>query len=277
MLKHRLMTAAILIPLFTGAVTQLTTNALSAGLAVVIAIGAWEWSRLIGLSQPMIRTIYVLMIGALLFCTQLLVNSVPGALMGILGFSVICWLGAWQWIRGYNNVGAEQILGARIQYGLIGIIVLVPSWLAVYVIHGQASMGTYWLLFLMVMIWGADSGAYFAGRRFGKNKLAPNVSPGKTWEGAIGGLCASGLIALIGGYFAGFEVTQLLLFLVLCVVTIALSIIGDLFESMIKRRCGAKDSGTILPGHGGVLDRIDSLTSAAPFFALGMFMLGHFS
>src|SRR5690606_17335644 len=132
--------------------------------------------------------------------------------------------------------------------------------------HGPAVM-----LFLLLLVVAADVGAYFAGRRFGRNKLAPRVSPGKTWEGVIGGLLGAALIALAGGAWFG---VPLVPFVALCVVAVLASIVGDLTESLFKRHAGVKDSGTLLPGHGGVLDRVDSVTAAAPVFLIGLERLG---
>ena len=127
------------------------------------------------------------------------------------------------------------------------------------------------MLFALLLVWMADIGAYFCGRRFGRRRLAPAVSPGKTWEGALGGLAASGIVAGAGGAWFRLPVAQ---FLVLCLAAVAFSIIGDLTESLLKRFAGMKDSGTLFPGHGGVMDRIDSVTGAAPVLLLGLTFLG---
>ena len=136
--------------------------------------------------------------------------------------------------------------------------------------------GLFLLLYAFVLVWAADSGAYFAGRAFGKHKLAPKVSPGKTWEGVVGGLCTAAILAFIFMYF--FEATLLGQrsvsgFVLLSVATVAISVLGDLTESMFKRESGIKDSSQLIPGHGGVLDRIDSLTAAVPFFAYFYFFV----
>ena len=129
-------------------------------------------------------------------------------------------------------------------------------------------------MYLFLLVWGADSGAYFVGRKFGQNKLAPTVSPNKSVEGLIGGIgLAIIIIIVVQVNYLNLTFAQHLLFLILSVVTVFASVLGDLFESMIKRRAGIKDSGRILPGHGGVLDRIDSLLAAAPIFAAGMYLL----
>lgn len=132
----------------------------------------------------------------------------------------------------------------------------------------------WWLMYLFLLVWGADSGAYFVGRKFGKRKLAPTVSPNKSVEGLYGGIITTILVMLVVQYnYLNLTLIQQILFLILSLITVFGSVLGDLFESMIKRRAGIKDSGRVLPGHGGVLDRIDSLLVAAPIFATGMYIL----
>ncbi|MDH5258746.1 MAG: phosphatidate cytidylyltransferase, partial [Gammaproteobacteria bacterium] len=155
-----------------------------------------------------------------------------------------------------------------------GVALLVPTWASLVFIHQDATNGPQLVLFLMILIWSADSGAYFSGRKFGKNKLAPLVSPGKTKEGAYGAFAASGIVAFIGGIWLELGFFQFIFFMVLSMVVVVFSIGGDLLESVYKRKAEIKDSGTLLPGHGGVLDRIDSLMSASPVFALGIWLLG---
>ncbi len=154
--------------------------------------------------------------------------------------------------------------------GLVGWLILVPPWVSLVSLHGRTGNGAYLVLTLLVLIWSADIAAFFAGRRWGRRRLASHVSPGKSWEGVIGGLLAVAAVAVVSGVLLELADAQLLLFLVLCLATALISILGDLTESAFKRQVGLKDSGRLLPGHGGVLDRIDSLTAAAPLFAAGM-------
>jgi phosphatidate cytidylyltransferase len=160
-----------------------------------------------------------------------------------------------------------------LQYGLAGLLMLVPALLGLAKLHASAEHGLR-IFYLFGLIWAADIGAYFAGRAFGKHKLAPEVSPGKTIEGAIGGFAAAMLMLIAAPWIFGFGRFDWLPLALLSAIVVAISVIGDLTESLFKRLRGMKDSGTLLPGHGGVLDRIDSLLAAAPTLALGLSLLG---
>jgi phosphatidate cytidylyltransferase len=152
-----------------------------------------------------------------------------------------------------------------------GVLALVPAWLALVRLRLALPHGAQWVLFALVLVWVADIGAFFFGRRFGRIRLAPEVSPGKTWEGVLGGIAVSVLVAIAGSLW--FKVS-LAAFLPLCLAAVGFSIVGDLTESLLKRFAGMKDSGSVFPGHGGVMDRIDSLTGAAPVLVLGLTLLG---
>ena len=154
---------------------------------------------------------------------------------------------------------------------LAGLCALVPAWLALARLRLGGPRGAEWVLFCLLLVWMADIGAYFAGRRFGRRRLAPEVSPGKTWEGVLGGVAACIPVAVGGSFWFSVPLGG---FLVLCLAAVACSIVGDLTESLLKRFAGVKDSGTLFPGHGGVMDRIDSLTAAAPVLLLGLTVLG---
>lgn len=181
--------------------------------------------------------------------------------------SIITWLLSIYWVKTYPEYDGWY------NASLHGIgVVLISA--AVTAIFSVWQSSPWWLMYLFLLVWGADSGAYFVGRKFGKKKLAPNVSPNKSVEGLYGGIVTSMLIVTaVALLYLDMTWPELILFLILSVVTVFSSVLGDLFESMIKRRAGIKDSGRILPGHGGVLDRIDSLLAAAPIFAAGMAVL----
>ncbi|MCF6236869.1 MAG: phosphatidate cytidylyltransferase [Gammaproteobacteria bacterium] len=267
MLKQRLLTAAILIPLVIFGIFALPTLYLSLILLLIVSIGAWEWAALINLKKTIQRAAYVGVV-IIFLAAAACIAQYPAGLKLILWVALFWWLVALVWVfRFRENEQHTPILWVN---GLVGILVLVPCWVALTMIH-KSEQGAEYLLFVMSLIWIADSGAYFSGRRWGKNKLAPHVSPGKSWEGVIGGLVFVAIAAVIGGgLLFEYEAIKLLLFVLLCIVIVLFSVEGDLLESMFKRRAGVKDSGTILPGHGGVLDRIDSLTAAAPLFLLGL-------
>jgi phosphatidate cytidylyltransferase len=157
---------------------------------------------------------------------------------------------------------------------VIGLFILVPTWIAVVGLHSLGHNGPYLVLYLLSLIWIADSGAYFGGRSFGKHKLAPHVSPGKTLEGVLSAFLATAIYAILITPWFDIDGNLRVGFVVLSLVTVAFSILGDLSESMFKRHAGVKDSGNLLPGHGGVLDRIDSVTAAAPVFVVGLWLGG---
>jgi phosphatidate cytidylyltransferase len=282
-LKQRLLTIAVLLPLFVWCVLALPTAWFALCLALVVMIGAWEWAGLVGLGAPAARAIYLgVMVAALALAAW--VATRPALRQLVLAATVVWWVVAMLWIRRYSQDPHGFL--RRIQqsgplnfpphwlFGMLGIVVLVPAWIALVVIHGSPFAGNYLVLLLMGLVWGADCGAYVVGRRWGRTKLAPEVSPGKSWEGVYGGLAAATLIALGAGLWSGLDWRTLVTLALLGFVTVLFSIIGDLFESMVKRLAGVKDSGRLLPGHGGMLDRIDSVTAAAPVFALGLIWQG---
>jgi phosphatidate cytidylyltransferase len=268
MLKLRVITALILAPLVLGSIFFVPHVVSAAVLGLLVVLGAWEWSAFPGFKRWSARLLYTALIGAgLLVLWQVGVGDQQ--LDVILLLSVLWWCLALAWIAFFpahmNRAGAA----------FAGVLVLLPAWLALVRLHahGPKPEGPQLLTFLLLLIVAADVGAYFAGRRFGQHKLAPRVSPGKTWEGVAGGLAGATTLALGGAYWFGL---QLIPFLLLCVFVVLVSVVGDLTESLFKRHAGIKDSGNLLPGHGGILDRVDSLTAAGPFFFLGMQYLGLF-
>ncbi len=273
MLKQRVITALVLAPLLIWGIIALQTQWLGVLLAVFIVIGGWEWSRFIGFTKPVERTVYSLIIAAATGGAGMVVSGTETVALFIILMACAWWfIGALMVFRFRGASGLST--GDRIHGFGAGVLVLVATWVALISIHGSSTKGPYLLLFLMVLIWAADIGAYFAGRKFGQRKLAPKVSPGKTIEGVIGGMAASLLVAVAGVFLFDISFMDALWFIPLCFIVAIFSVMGDLLESLFKRRVGVKDSGTIFPGHGGVMDRIDSLTAAAPVFALGLILLG---
>lgn len=269
MLKQRVITGLVLGGFFIWAILTFTTPQLSLLLAGFTVVGAWEWSRLIGLSSLAARGAYTALIAVAIAILHMFYEQLSQVHLSLLILSCLWWLVGTSWVFKYK--GQQGLTTANTRVGLVvGFVLLLPTWSALTQIHGFAEQGPYLLLFVMVLIAAADSGAYFTGRALGKRKLAPLVSPGKTIEGVIGGLGLALVVAVIAG--AAFELAHLgvVSLVLIALVVVPFSVVGDLLESLFKRRVGIKDSGVIFPGHGGVLDRIDSLTAAAPIFALGL-------
>ena len=273
MLKTRIITALVLLVGFFCALFYLPSVGWLGLAALVTALAFWEWGGLMKLSNAA-----RLCMGGLGFVVVAILSALfPFALGVEVGgdFAEAAWnFGRWfyipsaafwlllvpLWLRKRWSV-QHPVAGV-----LAGIVVILPTWLALVQLR---QLGGWALLAVMAIVWLADSAAYFSGRALGRHKLAPTISPGKTWEGAIGGALA----VLIYGFLLSSKLpgsladNKLLLFVILALLA-AISIVGDLFESLLKRQSGLKDSSNILPGHGGVLDRIDSLTSTLPLVAL---------
>lgn len=267
MLKQRIITAFILIPLFLLILFYFPPKAFCLLTGLVILGAGWEWSRLSGMQSLLPRLTYL----AVLLLSLMSVLFIPMPLVLLVTFA--WWMVALVLVLLYPR-GEAWLQKAVITRAVMGVFVLVPCWAAINVIRNDP-MGIYALLYLLVLVFGSDSAAYFAGRYYGRHKLIPAVSPGKSWEGVLGAMVFSTIFVLAVLWKGGN--TPLAIWpwvLGLSLTTVAASILGDLFESLIKRIAGVKDSGNGLPGHGGLCDRIDSLTAAAPVFALGAFLLG---
>ena len=286
MLKERVLSAIVMIILAVIALFWLSPLAFTIGLSAIIVLGMWEWAQFAGFKRPIARAIVAFVVTCLLIfpiiagtsyiqATRFLTDETTP----LLFIGGIWWLIAFALVVSYPksaDIWAKSV-AAKFIFGFCTLIPFLIGTLALrfYQYNLDEHQGTYLLLYVFLLVWGADSGAYFAGRAFGKHKLAPKVSPGKSWEGAIGGVITSAIIALIflnvtSENVFGRELNTSA-FIVLSVVTVAVSILGDLSESMFKRQAGIKDSSNLIPGHGGILDRIDSLTAAVPVFAIGFF------
>ncbi len=274
MLKQRLITAAILVPLVVWGILRLPTEYLALVLALFILQGAWEWTGLMKMSGVAKRGLYVVVVAAGLAGSWLMLREDASNWIALPVLSLFWWLLAIAFVLQFPNSSSRWSSSAA-QF-VIGLIVLIPTWLAVIALHESGEQGPLLVMYLLSLIWVADSGAYFGGRAWGKRKLAPAVSPGKTWEGLGSGALLSLAYAIGAAQLFELPGNQWALFVVLSLVTVLFSVLGDLTESMFKRHAGIKDSGTLLPGHGGVLDRIDSVTAAAPVFVVG-YWLGGFS
>lgn len=272
MLAQRVVTALVLLPLLLALVWFAPTSGLYGVLALVGLLMAWEWTGLMGWAAKGRRVGYTVVCGLLLALAWL----VPGRevlMPWLLGVAVLWWIFAVSLFPGFpGNLGRQQTSG--LPMALLGLLLTVSTLLSLAALHGLPQ-GVYKLLYFLFIVFIADTGAYFAGRAFGKHKLAPNISPGKTVEGAAGGLVATAAWALTAGtYVFQVEGIQVWLLLALTLVVAVASIVGDLTESMFKRVAGIKDSGNILPGHGGILDRVDSILAGAPVMVLGLYLTG---
>lgn len=264
MLKQRLITALILAPLVLLGLFKLEPAPFSWFIAVVVALAAWEWANLAGYSAQPARIAYALLVCLLAFTSAYL------PVWWVLSIAVLWWLTAIVLVLTYP--ASANWWQAQWVKAVIGIFVLLPLWKAFVFIRSATpvhfpELSTLWvILYMLLLVWAADVGAYFAGRAWGKRKLAPKVSPGKSWAGAWGGLGTTVLLSLIATALLDSSTVFMFLLIAISLVTGMISIIGDLTESMFKRTRGIKDSSQLLPGHGGVMDRIDSLAAAIPVF-----------
>ena len=228
-------------------------------IGVLILGGAWEWSGFLGTTSKAQRIGFAVPIG---ICVAYLLTALPAH--GTLVLQVAC---AWWFIAFLWNLRFPTPIPVIVRW-ICGFLVLVPLFVALVTL---LRLGVEYLIFTLLIVWLADGGAYFAGKAFGRVKLAPEISPGKTWEGVVGGMLLVIALAVAGAVYMDVNIAVLVPF---CLAVGALSVVGDLTVSMFKRTAGLKDSGSLFPGHGGVLDRIDSVSAAAPLFALGVTWLG---
>lgn len=274
MLKSRVITAAIMLVLLLAALFYLPPLAWSVLVLVMVMQGTAEWARLSVLSSLNAKIYWGLTLAFMLALLALDANSSAQQQLTlhliVYLFSAVLWLVV---------VPAWLMLGLQVRQPLlmacVGWMVLVPTGLAMIDLR-EAAPSPWVLLFVMGLVWIADSAAYFAGRKFGKTKLAPSISPGKTWEGVAGAIAGVSIyVVLVWTFSAEFSRLQILPALMITAWWwVVLAVMGDLFESAIKRQAGVKDSGSLLPGHGGLLDRIDALTSTLPLAALALLLQG---
>ncbi|WP_283787231.1 CDP-archaeol synthase [Bermanella sp. WJH001] len=274
MLKQRILTALVLAPIMIGGIFYLPLAQFKLFIGVIVALGAWEWANLSGLKLQVGRIAYAGLVAGLICAVEFssLVQEVD-----ILYIALGWWITAFVFVSLHPKL--KNIWSSPVARLIMGLFILLPMWVGFVQIKSYP-FNDYLIMYVMFIVWGADVGAYFAGRTFGKRKLAPSVSPGKTWEGVFGGLFVTTLMALGGGYLleneAGLslDLEQWALLIVLTLLITCFSVVGDLIESMVKRHRGIKDSSHLLPGHGGVMDRIDSMTAALPLFALALSVFG---
>jgi phosphatidate cytidylyltransferase len=273
MLKQRVITAVCLIPLVIWDILNFSSAMLAWLLAIFVVLAAWEWAGICGWQQLVMRNSYALIMGLILFESYGIWHD-PQVGYLLLIMACLWWLIAGYWVFNYQR-HQDKLPTSAVIKALLGFVILFPAWAALLILHEQDHYGKHWVVFLLVLIWVADSGAYFSGKRWGKFQLANKISPGKTWEGVWGALLMSFLVSVSYAILTAMSFVSSGFFMLLCLITVMASILGDLLESAFKRQMGIKDSSQILPGHGGVLDRIDSLTSAAPVFVMGLILLGN--
>ncbi|MFC4260555.1 phosphatidate cytidylyltransferase [Marinobacter lacisalsi] len=275
MLKTRILTALILAPIAIIGIFFLPPLGFAIFTGVAICLGAWEWANMAGYSSDPARFGYAALVAVVLAG----VYQVPTLILLWLG--VIWWVLALLMVRSYP--AGTPVWGSSAVRAVMGLLVLVPAWVGLNhlrngtLLFGDVDNGLVAILYVFLVVWVADIGAYFAGRAFGRAKLAPRVSPGKSWAGVWGGLAAVGLLAVVAGLMARATLADTVVLLLASMLVAGISVVGDLVESMLKRFRGIKDSSQLLPGHGGIMDRIDSLTAAIPVFALVITLLGWLS
>ncbi|MGY4676832.1 phosphatidate cytidylyltransferase [Pasteurella sp. P03HT] len=287
MLKERVLSAMILIAIVFAALFLFSPFYFALAVGAVVILGSWEWTQFAHFKVNFWRLGITGLSAAFLFLwiygesDYLNAGRVFEDLLPLILFSAVIWWGI-AFILVVTYPRSSQLWGkSKLLQFLFAFFTLIPFFVGVLRLRldhyiSDSYHGIVLLLYVFVLVWSADSGAYFAGRQFGKHKLAPKVSPGKSWEGVVGGLITAGIVAAIFMQFTQDSLlagVSILPFILLSVATVAVSILGDLTESMLKRQSGIKDSSQLIPGHGGVLDRIDSLTAAVPFFAYFYFFI----
>ena len=277
MLRQRVITGLIIVAGFFAALAFVPLPGLAIIFGVIVTLGAWEWARLAGFTSQFSRVLFALVLGGCLVAFYHYCNlGGPAAekdVRPVFGLACLWWSVALLWVKGYP---ASAVLWRSVSVrSLMGLVILAPAWVsAIYLL--SLSRGGMLMVAMVLVVAVADIGAYFSGKAFGRHKLAQHVSPAKTWEGFWGGVLACLALAVIAWYLLPAQMEHIGLGSVITVVLVTgvASVVGDLTVSMVKRESGVKDSGNLLPGHGGVLDRLDSLCAAAPVFALGLLMVG---
>jgi len=285
MLLQRVITASILAPLVVLAIFQLPHLYFAIAWGLVMLVAAWEWSNLAGIKTMLAKIAFLIIMSSMMVflhywtvvlevMAQLMnlpdIRSYSGVIEGLMIPAVLFWVWVMFKIRNseYELLDTHYSVNRKL---LVGGLAILAAWffLSRLIVLEEPQM----TLFLFVLIWGADIGAYFVGKKFGKTKLAVEISPGKTVEGMYGALASAAIIGLFFTLYFHFSTLSIMDFLLLSMITVLVSIYGDLFFSAAKRLRGVKDSGSILPGHGGILDRLDSIIAAAPIFYSGVWFI----
>lgn len=270
-MKQRVITALLLAPLAVALILLLPSWAFATVIAALCLLALWEWTRLAGLRGRAMRAV-LLALSALVFYVLWRWRHAFGV-NAVVFAGCAWWCLALAWLSRPSFAAAPTPRNMLIKLAA-GALAVFPAWIALMRIHDTAALGPWWALYALALGWAADTFAFLSGKRWGRTKLAPAISPGKTREGVYGALAASAIVAAIGGWLLGVRGALLAGLVLLGVACVAFSVVGDLFESLVKRHAGVKDSGALFPGHGGVFDRMDAIFALLPFFALGILLLG---
>ena len=257
-------------PIILWAIYAMPENFFALFSFVLVSLGAWEWAAFAGWEKPLQRGLFFIT-NVLLFVAVLLIQNTELNLI-IISLSLLWWLFCIPLLLAFP-FKKNNFLHKRIIKTLVGVILLLATLVSMLLIRNNPDYGSGFVLYLILTIWFADSGAYFAGRSLGKNKLIPKVSPGKTWEGVAGAIAVTLIVAVVSINLLEIPSSLSVMFILVTFITVVYSVVGDLSESMFKRMADLKDSGSLLPGHGGILDRIDSLMSAFPVFFAGLWLM----
>ena len=278
MLISRVITALVLLPLAIYGILFLSNVSFAVVVGLIMLLGAYEWTGFAKLSSRLAKAGFVVIVACVLYSLWFMNSALSPELMN--GIAAVFWLVCLILVFAYPK-SAALWKDRTLIIVLMGIILLSLTWYALVAIHAISELqfakttisGPYLVLSVMILVWLADTGAYFSGRRFGKNKLAPKVSPGKSREGVYGGLILVMIIVMLFTFWHKGEFLDYLHITLITIITVVFSVVGDLMESMFKRQAGVKDSSHLLPGHGGILDRIDSVTAAGPIFYIAISMV----
>ncbi|HEY9132756.1 MAG TPA: phosphatidate cytidylyltransferase [Dyella sp.] len=268
---QRVITALLLFPFALLLILWPPTAIFAPLVAIAFLAALWEWTSLCGIVHVGLRFALLAASAAIFVGLWWLRDSAAWPAIVIVG--LLWWIVACLWLRHFA-FGAAPTRENRLLKLAAGALIVFPAWVAALMIRRDEPHGHWWVFLALAIVWAADIGAYFSGRLFGKRKLAPTISPGKTWAGVYGALVGGALVAGIGGNLLGVSGVKLGCLVVLSLFTVVASIVGDLLESLMKRHAAVKDSGRLFPGHGGLLDRLDSVFAALPVFAAGKFLLG---
>ena len=289
MTRVRLASALVMGPLAILAILFLPTSWMAVLAAVLFMGGLWEWFRLAEVDDTLARLVLValnlLLLVALVWGSHSSAGGTAAIFNLMIMLGVAWWIGSLLWLRNFD-FGSHHEGWARTFKLLAASLAVLPAWCALVVLHAGDALGRHaggpwpipaghlWLLSALATVWAADTGAYFTGRTFGRHKLSPRISPNKTIEGLAGGLLLGMLAGMAFASLTGIDWRALPAVALTCLATVLASVVGDLYESLLKRHAGMKDSGDLIPGHGGILDRVDSVLAALPVFALMKQLLG---